>query len=116
VLAFFVLGFAYSPHADAALPVWLSVSLVVAPYDFVYDHLLGIVPLALATGIVGKRSPRAALLVAAAGFFILVVGGTLLHAIPGVEHGTLSFNGIAQFALAAIVMAALWPDRRGERV
>jgi hypothetical protein len=112
LVAVIALGFMYSPRSRAAIPVWLAISLSAAPYAFVYDHILGIVPLAMATGVIGERKPARALGVAAAGVVILFVGSIALHAFPGVEHGTLSFNGIAQFALALLVIASLWPHRR----
>lgn len=112
ILVFVAVSFLYSPRSRAALAVSLAVSLTVAPYAFVYDHLVGLVPLAIATCVIGERNPARALGVAAIGVCILVVGSVALHAIPGVAYGTLSFNGIAQFALAALVVGALWPYRR----
>jgi glycosyl transferase family 87 len=112
VLAVVALAFAYSPRAEAALPVWLAVSLLAVPYEFVYDHLISLVPLAVTVGILADRRPRVALVVAAAGFAALVVAGILLHAVPGAALGSLSFNGFVQFGLSALVMAALWPYRR----
>ena len=112
VLLLVALGFAYSPRARAAIAVWLAISLSAAPYAFVYDHMLGLVPLAMATGVIGDRNPTRALMLAALGVAILFAGSITLHAYPGVEHGTLSFNGIAQFSLAALVVGALWPYRR----
>jgi glycosyl transferase family 87 len=112
VFAVVVLAFAYSPRAEAALPVWLAVSLLAVPYEFVYDHLVSLVPLALTVGILADRRPRLALFVAAAAFGALVVAGIVLHAVPGVARGNLSFNGFVQFGMSALVMAALWPYRR----
>lgn len=106
------IGFLFSPRSQAAVPVWIAVSLSAAPYAFVYDHLLGLIPLALATDVIGKRHPGRALALATAGVAILVVGSIALHAVPGYQHGTLSFNGIAQFALATMVVGALLPYRR----
>jgi glycosyl transferase family 87 len=112
VLILVAVSLLYSPRSRAALPVALAASLSLAPYAFVYDHMLGLVPLAIATGIIGERHPGRALGVAATGMFILFVCSIALHAVPGVEYGTLSFNGIAQFALAALIIGALWPYRR----
>jgi len=50
--------------------------------------------------------------VTAVGVATLVVGGTLLHAFPGVSHGTLSYNGFVQFAVALLLIGALWRFRR----
>lgn len=112
LLVLIALAFAFSPRSDAAWPVWIGVSLNAAPYVFVYDHVILLVPLALAAGIIGRDRPGRSLLVTAAGVATLVVGGTLLHAFPGVDHGTLSYNGFAQFAVALLLIGALWRYRR----
>lgn len=112
LLVLVALAFAFSPRSDAAWPVWIGVSLNVAPYVFVYDQVILLVPLALAAGIIGRDRPGRSLLVTAAGVATLVVGGTLLHAFPGVEHGTLSYNGFVQFALVLLLIGALWRYRR----
>lgn len=106
-----VAAFRFSPRSRAALPVWLSVSMSMAPYMFVYDHVVGIVPLAVAAGINGERRARSAIIVASYGVLILVLAGTLLHAVPGVAYGTLSFNGLAQFALTVTIIVSLWRFR-----
>ncbi|OGT93563.1 MAG: hypothetical protein A2083_02550 [Gemmatimonadetes bacterium GWC2_71_9] len=99
-------------RSRAALAVWLMVSMSVSPYLWVYDHIVGIVPLAMASAMRAERSERAAILIALAGASVLTVAATLLHAFPGQEHRTLSFNGFAQFGLTALVVLALWPLRR----
>ena len=106
------LAFAFSPASDAAWPVWLTVSVNAAPYVFVYDQVILLVPLALAAGILARDRPGRSLLVTSLGVGALVVGGTLLHAFPGVEHQTLSYNGVVQFAVSLLLIAALWPYRR----
>lgn len=98
-------------RSRAALPVWLTVSLAAAPYLFVYDHIVDIVPLTIAAMLNAERSPAAATSVALAGALILTVLATFLHAVPGIEHGTLSFNGLAQFALTALIIGSLWRFR-----
>jgi hypothetical protein len=77
----------------------------------VYDHVLMIVPLVIATGLIAERTMLHALLFAALGFAILVAGATLVHAFPGVELHSLAVNGVVLYALVAIVTAALWPWR-----
>lgn len=106
------LAFAFSAASDAAWPVWLSVSLNAAPYVFVYDQVVLLVPLAIAAGILARDRPRRSLLVTSLGIATLVVGATLLHAFPGVEHQTLSYNGFVQFAVSLLLIGALWPYRR----
>ncbi|MBI2773624.1 MAG: DUF2029 domain-containing protein [Chloroflexi bacterium] len=105
-------AFAFSPRSRAALPVWLAVSISLAPYMFVYDHVVMIIPVAVAATLTGERSRLGAIVVASAAVLILTVGGTLLHATIGVEQGTLSYNGLVQFALTLLVIGSLWPIRR----
>lgn len=105
------LAFAFSPRSHAAWPIWLTVSLNAAPYIFVYDHVILLVPLALAAAILGEKRQRGALLVTAIGCSLLVVGASLLHAFPGVQHQTLSYNGLVPFGIAVLLMVALWPHR-----
>lgn len=110
------LAFAFSPASDAAWPVWIAVSVNAAPYVFVYDQVILLVPLAIAAGILGRDRPGRALFVTSLGVATLAVGGTLLHAFPGVEQRTLSYNGFVQFGLALLLIGALWSHRRGGRV
>jgi hypothetical protein len=105
------LALAYSPRSHAAWPVWLVVSLNVAPYVFAYDHVVLLVPVALAAAILGEHGQGWALLFTAACFVVLVIGGTLLHAFPSAQHHTLSYNGAVPFGIAVLVVGALWPHR-----
>lgn len=104
----------FSARGSSAVPAWLATSLVTAPYIFVYDHLITIVPLAVATSIVAERGRGHALLVASLGFALLVAGATLIHAFPGVAFGSLAVNGLVLYALAALVVAAVWPWRHDD--
>lgn len=105
----------FTSRGSSALPVWMAVSLVMAPYIFVYDHIIAIVPVAIATAIVAERGRAHALLVAALGFGLLVGGATLVHAFPGVAFGSLAVNGLVLYALAVLVVAAMFPWRHDDR-
>lgn len=105
----------FTSRGSSAVPVWMAASLVMAPYIFVYDHIVTIVPLALATAVVAERGRAHALLVASIGFALLVAGATLVHAFPGVAFGSLAVNGLVLYALAALVVAAMWPWRHDDR-
>ena len=105
----------FTPRGSSAVPVWIAASLVMAPYIFVYDHVIMIVPLALATAVVAERGRVHALLVASLGFGLLVAGATLVHAFPGVAFGSLAVNGLVLYALAVLVVAAMWPWRHDDR-
>ena len=110
-LGLFALAFAFSPRSRAYVPVWLAATYLLAPYIFVYDHVLMIVPLVIATGLIAERSTLHALLFASLAFGILVAGATLVHAFPGVALHSLAVNGVVLYALVAMVTAALWPWR-----
>ncbi|HEY6959962.1 MAG TPA: hypothetical protein VI814_14160, partial [Candidatus Limnocylindria bacterium] len=105
----------FTSRGSSAVPVWMAVSLVMAPYIFVYDHIIAIVPVAIATAIVAERGRAHALLVAALGFGLLVGGATLVHAFPGVAFGSLAVNGLVLYALAVLVVAAMFPWRHDDR-
>lgn len=113
---FLLVCFRFKPLASAGVPAWIAASLVIAPYIFVYDHILMILPLAAATAIVADRGRVHALLVAALGFAILVAGATLIHGFPGVAFGSLAVNGLVLYALAVLVLAAVWPWRDDDRL
>ena len=108
--------FRFRAGGTVSTPAWLAASLVTAPYIFVYDHIVAIVPLALATAIVAERGTAHALLVAALGFATLVAGATFVHAVPGVALGSLAVNGFVLYALAALVVVAVWTWRDDDRV
>lgn len=111
-LVLVALALAYPPRSRAFTAVWLAATYLLAPYIFVYDHLLMVVPLVLATGLLAERSTRHALLFAAAAFALLVTGATLIHAFPGVALRSLGVNGFVLYVLIAMVVGALWPWRR----
>lgn len=111
-VALVLLALAYPPRSRAFTAVWLSATYLLAPYIFVYDHLLMLVPLVLATGLIAERGTREALLFAAVAFALLVAGATLVHAFPGVALRSLGVNGFVLYALVAMVVGALWPWRR----
>jgi hypothetical protein len=107
--------FRFRPAGSAGVPAWIAASLITAPYIFVYDHILMIVPLAVATSTIAERGTVHTLLFASLGFAILVAGTTLVHAFPGVALGSLAVNGLVLFALAALVVGGVWPWRHDER-
>lgn len=104
----------FSPRSWAALPIWLAASISVAPFLFVYNHIVEIVPLALAAQLRAERRLVTGIVVAVVGALILTVVATLLHATAGTAHGKLTLNGFSQFALTLWIFAALW-DRRTAR-
>lgn len=98
-------------RSRAATAVWIAVSMSVSPYLWVYDHIVMIVPLAIAAGMNGERSSRAAILIALVGVSIMVVAAALLHSIRVDRGESLSLNGLAQFALTVLIIGSLWRFR-----
>lgn len=98
-------------RSSAAIAVWVAVSMSVSPYLWVYDHITMIVPLAVAAGMNGERSSRAAMAISVAGMLIMVVAAALLHSFRVDRGESLSLNGLAQFALTMLVIGSLWRFR-----
>jgi hypothetical protein len=92
---------AFDRRGDAHAAVWLATAVLVAPYIQAYDHLLLVVPLVIAIGLAGRRSPRASLVIAFAGAAMLVVGATASAEIT-IRSGR------------DVVGVGLWPDRRAQ--
>lgn len=95
----------------AAVAVWIAVSVSLSPYLWVYDHIVLIVPLAMAGAMNDRTSGRAAVAIAIAGVLIMAVAATLLHAVRGGAGLSLSLNGLAQFALTVLIVGSLWRFR-----
>jgi hypothetical protein len=100
------LGLLFHPRGRAWVPVWLTLSIVAAPYANAYDLLVLVVPLVLAVGALRDRPLRAAF-VGYTGFAILLVGATLLH-----DLGALTYAPLVPASVFALIAIALWPYRR----
>jgi hypothetical protein len=106
------LALRFDPRTDAYVAVWLALSPAAALYEFAYDQVLPLVPLAIATGLISRQSPLRARLFAEVGALVIIVGDTALHGTTGAERGTLSYNAFPQALIVAMVMAFLWPYRK----
>jgi hypothetical protein len=111
VAACILLALGFPPASDAWLAVWLTLSPMAALYIWSYDHLLFIVPLAIAIGVAARRSRGAAVALAVAGGLTLTVGTTLL-AIVAAQRDQESYNALVPPLLFVLVVATLWPERR----
>jgi hypothetical protein len=102
-------GLLFHPRGAAWLPMWSTVSVVVAPYANPYDLLVLIVPLVAAVGALADR-PRRAAFTFYAGTIVLLVGATLLH-----DLGQLTYAPLVPAAMFVLLAAALWHRRTTAR-
>ena len=110
VLALVGAGLAFTPRGDAFLAVWLAISATTPIYSWSYDHLLLIVPLVIATAVVGRRSRRAGVTFAAVAFGAFLIVPVLLYVVADARQNE-SFNIFVPLAVAVSCIAALWRQR-----
>jgi hypothetical protein len=110
VLAAVLVALAFDRRGDAHLAVWLALSVALAQYAQIYDHLVLLVPLIIATGVLARRSPARSLALVAGGVALLVVGEAILYAVA-VSDARDRFGAVAPLATFALITAALWPQR-----
>ena len=111
VLALVGAGLAFTPRGDAFLAVWLAISATAPIYSWSYDHLLLIVPLVIATAVVGRRSRRAGVTFAAVAFAAFLIVPVLLYVVADARQNE-SFNIFVPLAVTVSCIAALWQQRR----
>jgi Glycosyltransferase family 87 len=105
-----IIALGFPPEGDAWLAVWLTLSSVAAIYSWSYDHLLLIAPLVIATGIAGRRSPRAAIVGAVLWGLLLDVATTLL-AVVAARRDQEFYSAIVPVIAFVVVVALVWPER-----
>lgn len=110
VLALVGAGLAFTPRGDAFLAVWLAISATAPIYSWSYDHLLLIVPLVIATAVVGRRSRRAGVTFAAVGFGAFLIVPVLLYVVADARQNE-SFNIFVPLTVAVGCIAVLWRQR-----
>lgn len=99
-------------HGDASLAVWLALSSAGAIYTWSYDHLLLLVPLAIAASVLLARDrPRRARAVVVGGLGTLLVLSPLLYALAVARHRE-SFSALIPVLIFGLIVVALWPCRR----
>jgi hypothetical protein len=101
---------AFGRRSEAHLPVWLATAVLVAPYIQAYDHILLLVPLAVAVGVTARRSRTISFAIAAIGAAILVLGATAASALT-IARGHDTVGALVPVAIWLVVVIALWPDR-----
>jgi len=110
VLALVGAGLAFTSRGDAFLAVWLAISATTPIYSWSYDHLLLIVPLVIATAVVGRRSRRAGATFAAVAFAAFLIVPVLLYVVADARQNE-SFSIFVPLAVAVSCIAVLWRQR-----
>jgi Glycosyltransferase family 87 len=110
VLALVGAGLAFTPRGDAFLAVWLAISATTPIYSWSYDHLLLIVPLVIATAVIGRTSRRAGVTFAAVAFGAFLIVPVLLYVVADARQNE-SFNIFVPLAVAVSCIAVLWQQR-----
>ncbi len=101
---------------DARLALWTALSVAGAPYLWSYDHLLLLVPLALAAGALSGTNLRRARAVALGGVGALLVVSPVLYALAVARHRE-SFSAFLPAAVfAGIAIALLTAERAPQEV
>jgi hypothetical protein len=113
-LPLLALGLAFHPRSAAWLPVWLTLSLIAAPYTNSYDQIVLVVPIVMAAGVAARRSARIAGFVLGAGAAVLIGLTPVMYEVAVRRHSE-TLGVFVPLLVFAIIVAALWPDRR-ERV
>ena len=109
MLPLILVALRFHPRSEAWLPVWLTLSLVVAPYTNSYDQILLVVPIVQAAGVVLRRSVRRASIVLGAGAFLLIGVTPVMYELAIVRHSE-TFGVLVPLAAFAVIVVALWPQ------
>ena len=97
-------------RGDASLAVWLALSSAGAVYTWSYDHLLLLVPIAIAGSVLyarGARRTRAVVLGALAVLFVL---SPVFYGLAVARHRE-SFSAVIPVIVFLLLVIALWPYR-----
>jgi glycosyl transferase family 87 len=101
----------FARGSDASRAAWLSLSSAVAPYEWAYDHLILLVPIVIAGGVVSRRSRRGGLVILAIGCGLLLYVSLALYVIAVTRHRE-TLSAVVPAATFVLIAVALWPDRR----
>ena len=104
----------FARGSDASRAAWLSLSFAVAPYEWAYDHVVLLVPIVIAAGVVAARSRMTALVILAIGCGLLLYVSLGLYVIAVTRHRE-TLSAVVPAATFVLIAVALWPDRRGNQ-
>jgi len=97
-------------RGDASLAIWLALSSAGAVYTWSYDHLLLLVPIAIAGSVLYRRSAHRARAVVLGAVGILFIVSPLFYALAVVRHRE-SFSAAIPVVVFVLLASALWPYR-----
>jgi hypothetical protein len=100
----------FRPGSRTGLGIWISLSLIVAPYQWSYDHLLLLPAIVLVASGIEAASRRRAVLTASTACSILLVLGTLLAA-QAASSGTETLAAVTPALTLAVLVIGAWPLR-----
>lgn len=100
----------FAPSSEASLAAWLALSSAGVVYSWSYDHLLLLVPLVIAGGVL-QTEGRRAWCVVLPGAALLLFGSPLLYALAIFRHRE-TFSAIVPVLMFVIIVLGLWPLRQ----
>jgi hypothetical protein len=96
---------------EASLAVWLALSSAGALYEWSYDHLVLLVPIVIAAGVLAAGRRRSARLVALGGAGILLLISPVMYGLAVTRHRE-SFSAFIPVVVFALIVGTLWSLRR----
>ncbi|HUQ16590.1 MAG TPA: glycosyltransferase 87 family protein [Candidatus Saccharimonadales bacterium] len=111
IFAGLALATRFGLRGDASLAIWLALSSAGAIYTWSYDHLLLLVPVALAGSVLAPHDAARARSVVLAALGVLVIVSPVFYAVAVARHRE-SFSAVIPVIVFAILVGALWPHRR----
>lgn len=103
----------FRPGSDASLAAWLALSNAGAIYSWSYDQVLLFVPAVITTGILVRRSERAAKRFALAAAATLLFISPVLYGIAVLRHDE-TFSVLVPLGFFVAIVTLLWRERSGE--
>ncbi len=100
----------FAPASDGSLAAWLTLSSAGVIYGWSYDHLLLLVPLVIAGGVL-QAERRRAWCVVLPGAALLLFGSPMLYALAILRHRE-TFSAIIPVLMFVTIVVALWPLRQ----
>lgn len=110
VLAGTIVALRFRATSDASVAVWTALSLAAAPYAWSYDHVLVLLPIALAAGVMATTNRSGARLFVVTALSAYVVLTPLLLGIA-LSRGRETFSAVLPALAFVAVVAVLWPRR-----
>jgi hypothetical protein len=108
-----ILAARFRPGSDASLAAWITLSNAGAIYSWSYDQVLLFVPAAITTGILVRRSERAARRFALAAAGTLLIVSPVLYGVAVLRHDE-TFSVLVPLGFFVAIILILWREPAGE--